>query len=67
MIVFSLAYLYTYRLYAQNRISLCQLVLKKSSDQFVEDRLKMIKSSEISNRYRMLGMIMLGVALAIVL
>jgi hypothetical protein len=29
MIVFSLAYLYAYRLYAQNRIRLYQLILKK--------------------------------------
>lgn len=67
MMVISLAYLYTYRLYAQNRIRLYQFILKKSSDQFVEDRLKMVKGSEIGNRYHMLGMIMLGIALAIVL
>lgn len=67
IIVFSLVYLYTYRSYARNQIDLYQLVLKNFSDQFVEERLKMIKGSEIASRYRALVMIMLGIALTIVL
>lgn len=66
IMVFCLTYLYTYRQYSQKRIKLYDRILEKSTDQFVEERLKVIKDYEISIKYQMIIIVMIGIAFIII-
>lgn len=57
--------LYTFRSYTQIRVRLYQRILEKTTDEFVEDRLKIVEESEIYYRYQMIALAMIGVAAVI--